>query len=200
MAVSENSNYTPDKEKTILLLEVARGKVRAKFAGHQGMDYAYMTFSSDGKLLASGGGDTTALSGSNRPDVTADSRRPHLSPKEFRDSWGCAGRRRRGRGIPGHLGFDRRAEQTLPLLREYLRPLPAANPKETARRLADLDGDDFDVREKAEKELREQGKLVEPVLRKALANGRRRKFVSERGLLQRLRFSEFARFSRPRDT
>jgi WD40 repeat protein len=169
LAVSESSNYTPDKEKPILLLEVATGKVRAKFAGHQGMDYAQMAFSSDGKMLASGGGDTIALVW----DATGRMLRGRfetaaLSPKELSDSWAALASDDAAEAYRAIWALTAAPEQTLPLLKEHLRPLPGADPKETARRLTDLDSDDFTIREKAEKELREQGNLVEPALRKML--------------------------------
>jgi hypothetical protein len=58
--------------------------------------------------------------------------------------------------------------QALPLLREYLKPVPAGDAKRIAQLVADLDGDDFDTREKAMAELEKVGEPAEPALRKAL--------------------------------
>ncbi len=50
----------PDRERTIQVLELATGKVRAWFAGHFGFP-GQMVFSADGRMLATGSSDTTAL-------------------------------------------------------------------------------------------------------------------------------------------
>jgi hypothetical protein len=59
--------------------------------------------------------------------------------------------------------------QAVPLFREQLRPVVAADPDRVARLLADLDNDDFAVRDKATKELRGMGEAALPGPRKALA-------------------------------
>ncbi len=56
--------------------------------------------------------------------------------------------------------------QALPLLKERLRPVPPADGKRVARLIADLDNDDFDVREEATRELTKLSG-AEPALRKA---------------------------------
>src|SRR5260370_42229543 len=60
LAVDADPWYSPDRERTIQVLEVASGKVRAQFAGHFGFP-GQMAFSADGRMLATGGSDTTAL-------------------------------------------------------------------------------------------------------------------------------------------
>jgi hypothetical protein len=120
-------------------------------------------------MLASGSSDKTALvwdatgrMRGGRFETTA------LSPKELHDSWGALTGDDAAETYRAIWALTASPEQTLPLIKEYLRSLPAADPKETARRLADLDSDDFAIREKAEKELGDQGDLVEPTLRKTL--------------------------------
>jgi hypothetical protein len=55
------------------------------------------------------------------------------------------------------------------LLRQRLRPAQPADPRRVAQLLADLDGNEFAVRQRAAEELEKLADLVEPALRKALA-------------------------------
>jgi WD40 repeat protein len=58
--------------------------------------------------------------------------------------------------------------QAGPFLRQRVQPTRAVDAKHIARLLADLDGDDFAVREAAAKELALLGERVEPALRRAI--------------------------------
>jgi hypothetical protein len=63
-------------------------------------------------------------------------------------------------------------EQAVPFLRERLKPAPptdAQTQKRIARLIADLDSDDFEVREKASQELGKVGEPARPALQRALA-------------------------------
>jgi len=59
--------------------------------------------------------------------------------------------------------------QVLPLLRDTLRPAAALPAERLKKLIADLDDDDFGVREKATAELAKQGSAAESALRRALA-------------------------------
>ena len=171
LAVYADGQYAPD-DRPILLLEVATGKVRMKLAGHGAMACRPMVFSADGRMLASAGSNMTTLVW----DATGRMRGGRfetatLSPKELSDSWAALAGDDPAEAYRAIWALTASPEQTLPLLKDHLRPLAAPDPKATARRLADLDSDDFTVREKAEKELGELGDLVEPALCKALDEG-----------------------------
>src|SRR5581483_2536801 len=58
--------------------------------------------------------------------------------------------------------------QSLPLLRGLLKPVAATNADRLRRLVAELDADDFEVRERATRALEEAGEQAEPDLRKAL--------------------------------
>jgi hypothetical protein len=60
------------------------------------------------------------------------------------------------------------AGQTVPFLKAHLRPVSLIELKQIAPLLADLDSDDFGVREKATAELEKLGESAEPALRQAL--------------------------------
>jgi hypothetical protein len=57
-------------------------------------------------------------------------------------------------------------QQGVALLSEKLQPMGMVDSKRVEKLLADLDNEDFDVREKATKELEEMGSVIEATLRK----------------------------------
>jgi hypothetical protein len=61
-------------------------------------------------------------------------------------------------------------DETLPLLKEHLHPARPVDPERLRRLLADLESEQFAVREKAQADLEELGDLTEPALRKVLAD------------------------------
>jgi WD40 repeat protein len=73
----------------------------------------------------------------------------------------------------------------LPLLRGRLRPAAAAESKQVARWIADLDHAEFPVRERASAELGRAGGSAEPALRQALASAETRASVERRRRLER---------------
>ncbi len=148
--------------------DVATGKERARFVGHQ-ETAAGFSFSPDGRLLASGGGDGAVLLWDltgrlkNGQLATAE-----LSPPDLEGAW---------TDLFGEDGFKAHKAvwalaaapgQALPLLREQLKPVAAGDAKRIAQLVAELDSDDFEVREKASAELEKVGEPAAPALRKAL--------------------------------
>jgi RNA polymerase sigma factor (sigma-70 family) len=150
------------QDRTVHLVEVATGKERHVFRGHKGA-FTALAFSADGRLLVSGNEDTTAL------------------------VWDLAGRRGAAPGQEGlaaawaDLTGDDAARaydavrrlaatpgEVVPFLRGHLRPVPVADEKHIARLVADLDSDEFAVREKASGELERLGDPAVPACRKAL--------------------------------
>jgi hypothetical protein len=60
-------------------------------------------------------------------------------------------------------------EQAVPLLRQRIKPAPAADAKHVEQLIRDLDSEDFETRTKATEELEKFVESAEPVLRKKLA-------------------------------
>src|SRR5262249_10643236 len=87
--------------------------------------------------------------------------------------------------------------QSLPLLQKRLPPLPVPKQERVTQLLADLDSDQFAVREAAREELEKLDEAVEPALRQALA-GKPSPEAKRRmeNLLDRLEGSERLRVSR----
>ena len=97
---------------------------------------------------------------------------PPLTKARLEDLWDDLGGRDPAREYLAVWSLAASPEQSVPLLREKVRP--AASPddetsKKAARLTARLDDDDFDVRERATDELAKLGKAAGPALRAALA-------------------------------
>jgi hypothetical protein len=150
------------------LWEVATGRIRHQVEGHRGLVSA-LAFTPDGRTLLSGGADTTVLlwdltgRQSNGRLQTADVTDPDLealwsdlagedAAKAYRAAWRLVAS----------------PKQALPLLRGALRPVPVVEGERLRRLVAELDDDDFQVRERASRALEEAGDQAEAELRKAL--------------------------------
>jgi RNA polymerase sigma factor (sigma-70 family) len=147
------------------LWDVATGKERARFVGHQGTAFG-VSFSRDGRTAISGGGDSTVLIW----DVTGRMEGGRLaaldlSPAELRAAWADLA----DDGAKAHRAVWKlvAAKQAVPLLRERLKPAAAADRKRIERLLKELDDDAFTTREKASEELRAMGSAIVPALKKA---------------------------------
>ncbi len=168
--LASTSREDPREGFPLRLWDVATGKERARFAGHQSTACG-VTFSPDGRTLFSGGGDSTILAW----DVTGRMAggkflAADLTPAELQAAWeditddGAKAHRAVWALVAG-------AKQSLPLLRERLKPAGAANLKRLGQFLKELDDDAFTVREKASEEIARLGPPAVPALKKALAAG-----------------------------
>jgi RNA polymerase sigma factor (sigma-70 family) len=150
------------------LWDVATGKERAGFPGHQGTAAA-AAFSPDGRVIVSGGGDSEVLlwdvtgRAENGKFATTD-----LSPPALEAAWTDLATDDGGKAHRAVWALAAAPKQALPLLRDCLRPVPAGDGKRIAQLVKDLDADDFDAREKASAELEKIGEPAAPALRKML--------------------------------
>jgi WD40 repeat protein len=168
LAVDADPNYYSGRERTIHLLEVASGKVRGQFAGHFGFP-GQMVFSPDGRMLATGSSDTTALIW----DVTGrmqDGRlqREQLSGEGLKTLWSDLAAENAPTAHRAVWTLVAAPEQALSLLKEKLPPNRADVAPRIKRLIEDLDSNQFAVRNKAAGELEELGDRAEPALRKIL--------------------------------
>jgi hypothetical protein len=156
------------EEGTIRLWEPATGKRLAELSGHRG-PVGCLAFSPDGKGLVSAGMETSALvwdaaEWTGRPADTA------LRPEQLKTLWDQLAGADAKNAYQAIVSLANVPAQSVPLLREHLRPVAPADPDRLARLLAELDDEQAAVRDKATAELGRQADLAEELLRKALAN------------------------------
>jgi RNA polymerase sigma factor (sigma-70 family) len=179
-------------DPTVHLIELSTASERHRFNGHQGRILA-LHFSRDGKVLISGGNDGTALIWDlgGRPGAKVADRNP--SAKELASLWQGLGAAaapqayqtvRRLARSPAAVGF----------LGKHVQPVIVPDARQVAKLIADLDSDDFQVREKATKELERHSDGVAGACRKALAD---RPSLEQRRRLEKLLDRQAAEAQQP---
>ncbi len=155
-----------DSEAPILVYDLGLGRALGRVTGHM-RSIAALSFSPDGKKLATGCDDQTALVW----DATWPTllRRPaqagRLDVEALWQDLASAEAERAWRAV-WQLALS--PEQSLPLLQHRLQPIPSPNGKRLARLLAELDHDDFARREAARKEILSVGETALSALRRRL--------------------------------
>jgi WD40 repeat protein len=151
----------------IRLWDLRRGKELRRFKSFNAQ-VTSLAFSPDGRRLVSGLGDSTllvwdvaAVRSKDRPTV--------LDAKGLQQAWDDLATDAR-KAFTARWTLAAAPDQAVFLLREHLKPALAADPQRLRRLLADLDSEQFAVREKARRELAALGELAEPALRQALAD------------------------------
>jgi WD40 repeat protein len=141
----------------------------AELAGHQGR-VTQLLFSRDNKLLVTGSTDGTMLVWDQAPLRKDLKLRPgKLSPGELDTLWSDLSSEDAAKAFRAVWALASAPDQAVPLLRERLpRAGPTMSADTVARLLADLDSDEFPVREKATVELEKLGRSVEAAARKAM--------------------------------
>lgn len=150
------------------LWDVQGGKEVGVFDGHRSSLFA-VAFAPDGKRLATVSTDTTGLVWDAEPAVKKLTAPDATLPKEKLDAvWADLG------GADGAKAYDAvRAlagdpAQAVPFLAGRVKPAAPPDAKRAAKLIADLDGEEFQQREAAHKELEKLGELALPALREAL--------------------------------
>jgi hypothetical protein len=151
------------KDGLIRLWEWATGKERARLVGHGGAVVA-LAYAPDGRLLASGCTDTTALVW----DVTG-SPAAELPRRELEARWADLAAEDAGKAWRAVQALAGAPRQSVAFLAAHLQPAQAADPARVAGWIKDLDAEDFGVRDRAARELEQLGERAEPALRQALA-------------------------------
>jgi WD40 repeat protein len=157
------------ESRRIRLWEIAGGTELRHFDGHRG-DINALAFSPDGRTLVSGNADTTALLWDVSDLVNRGKRRlVDLSPPQLDALWGDLegeDAARAGESIWKLIA----GRQTVAFLKEHLHPVSAPDARLVAGLIADLDGSDFAVRQRATRQLEKLGERAVPALRQARAN------------------------------
>ncbi len=152
-------------EGTVYLWEMATGQERAHYHEDKGNTIHSLAFRPDGRALASGSVDGTTMVW----DVTGLVGSPHPAPKDATALWEQLADSDAGAAFRAVWQLADHPDLSLPLLRRHLRPAVGQPPGRIAGWVRDLDDEDFQVRERASRELKNAGEQAEAALRKALA-------------------------------
>jgi WD40 repeat protein len=143
----------------VMVWEIASASLRFEYTGHEGQ-VTSLTFSPDGKTLASGGQDTTILlwdlSGKRTPKSAA------LSSSELAQLWASL-KERPGKEAETVLRkLAGQPSESVNFLRENLKPIAGKKISDETIKglLVNLESPRFAVREKASKEIEALGKLT----------------------------------------
>jgi dipeptidyl aminopeptidase/acylaminoacyl peptidase len=146
----------------IVLNDLATGKVRVSFRAHPG-GVSALALAPCGRAFASAGSDRSALVwdlfGAGEEAPSPDARQAWEALADANPAWAW-------RGI---AAVARSPDGVLPLMRQALRPVSAVKADELARLVAQLDDDDFEVREGASAQLTRAGRPAAGALEKLLA-------------------------------
>jgi WD40 repeat protein len=155
------------EDNRVRLWELTSGRRRRTFEGHSG-PARVLGFSPDGRKLISGGQDTSlivwaavGLTPQEKGEVGG------LTPARLQDLWDDLASDDAASAYQAMSILEASPREAISLLRDRLKPAAPADPARLAALLADLDSDQFTVRDKAGGELERLGKLAEPALRKA---------------------------------
>ncbi|HMC65649.1 MAG TPA: hypothetical protein VKI65_11985, partial [Gemmataceae bacterium] len=154
------------RDGVLRLWEVTTARERHHFLGHCGPIYS-IGFSRDGKSVASGSEDTTILVWDLRSEGDRGEN-TQLTTEQFEGHWSALAGDDAAKAYQAILKLAAAPGTSVPFLRKHLKPAVALDAKRIAQLVADLDDNQFAVREKAATGVRQLGEAAAPALRKAL--------------------------------
>jgi RNA polymerase sigma factor (sigma-70 family) len=165
-----NTLATANQDSRIHLWEVVTGSERLRLTGHRG-HVQRLLFAERGRTLVSASEDTTALVWdlTGRRSIGGAANKP-LTPAELDGSWADLAGEDAVRAYASIWKLAACAARTVPYLRAHLQPASAQDEKRVARLIADLDSNEFKIRERATAELDSFSEDVLGALQKALSN------------------------------
>jgi dipeptidyl aminopeptidase/acylaminoacyl peptidase len=155
------------REGTVYLGEIASGRERRRFTGHQGRIFS-LAFAADGQRLISGSEDTTALVWDLTGRLTTKKLGKALSAEELETHWKTLAAEDAEPAFRAIQALSAAPAHSVPYLRARLHPVAPGDEKRVQQWIADLDSDQFAVREKATSELQKAGATALQAMRKAL--------------------------------
>jgi WD40 repeat protein len=159
-----------DEKGTVVLKETATGGTLGELpTGHRGRATA-LAFSPDGKTLATGGADTTVLVWDwERACGLAAPPPRRAGPRELEGLWEGLAATDSRQAYRAAAALTASGTEAVRFLTSRVRPASDEDARTVRRLLADLDSDEFAVRERATREMEKLGAEAEPALRQALA-------------------------------
>lgn len=159
------SVVTGDSFGSLLLWELASGRQRHAFIGHESRTYS-LAFSPDGRTLAASSVDAPVFVW----DVASvlDQKHRPLSDDELQRCWTVLAGNDATAAFQTIHRLAAVPKQTLPFLREHLKPVSAPDLKRVRELVQMLDGDDFKERQKAVAELEKMADASTATLRRIL--------------------------------
>jgi len=156
-------------DRQIALYDIRTGKELGRFDGHQGAILS-LAFAPDSTAILSGSADSTILSWdlanlskAGRPQATA------LDAKQVESLWSDLAGQDAKKAYQAVVALSLDAKQVA-WLKDHIQPVSGVDPKRIDQLIADLDDNNFTVRQRAAEELEKLGELAEPALEKVLKN------------------------------
>lgn len=157
-----------DTDNSVHVWEAATGRLIRRFES-QHSDVISVAFAPNGLTIASGAGDSTILLW----DITGRQkdgklRRLALTPRQLEECWTALADEDAGKAYQVVWKLAAASEQAVPFLQKQLPSVPRPDAETIARLIADLDSENFKVRQRATEELTKFGDAIIPDLRRAL--------------------------------
>lgn len=157
---------TGDMSGELFLWELASGRRRHRFVGHESWIKS-LAFSPDGRRLAASSDEAPVYVW----DVAGslESRRRHLTKEEWQNCWNALAGEDAAEAFQAIRRLAATPNQSLPFLREHLKPVPPPDRKRIRQLVEMLDSADFSTRQKAAEELEKQGDAAAGLLQEIVA-------------------------------
>jgi hypothetical protein len=156
----------PTAQKEILIWDLTQDKEQRRFHGFDSWVRS-LAFSPDGRRLISGLNDSTLLVWDvNMPPAASGD---ELGAEGAAKAWADLATADASPAFRARKKLASAPDDAIDLLRKHLHPAQPADPRCLRRLLAELESEQFAMREKAQKELETLGELAEPALRQTLA-------------------------------
>lgn len=147
----------------LIVSDLAMGKDLVRFGELRGRPSA-LAFSHDARRLATASEDGTAT-------IWAVPAAAAIAPPANANAWALLTAAKADKAYPALFALAAGGDQTVTLFKDLLKPAAAVNrdiPRQVRQLVADMDSDDFDTRDKANKQLQTLGEQAEPTLKEIL--------------------------------